>query len=342
MNLETTKEKLNLTNLIIDQDSTKHITLLVTGACGFIGSNFVNYMHDKYENLNIINLDALYYCASVLNVKEHIRNSPRYKFIKGNVNSGDLVSFILKEYNVMYIIHFAAMSHVDLSFNESLKYTTDNVLGTHTLLECCRLYNKIKRFIHVSTDECFGSSEHGKNEKPKTEESILLPSNPYSSSKAAAEMFCHAYKCSYNMPIIITRGNNVFGPNQYPEKLIPKFIKLLKEDSQVTIQGDGSCVRSFLHVSDVVNAFDIILRKGVIGEIYNVGSDPEEEYSVLEIAKILIKMIKGGDEENFNKYIKYIEDRPFNDKRYFISSEKLKKLGWVIKKNFLEGLSELI
>ena len=142
------------------------------------------------------------------------------------------------------------------------------------------------------------------------------------------------------MPIIITRGNNVYGPNQYPEKLIPLFIKLLKEDKKVTIQGDGSNVRAFLHSSDVSTALDFILTKGKIGEIYNIGSDEDKEYTVFEIAEILIKKIKKT--ENINEHITYIEDRPFNDKRYYISNEKVKKLGWEIKKDFMEGLDELI
>ena len=141
------------------------------------------------------------------------------------------------------------------------------------------------------------------------------------------------------MPIIITRGNNVYGPNQYPEKLIPRFIKLLKEGEKVTIQGDGSNVRAFLHTDDVIRGVETVLDKGIIGEIYNIGSDEDSEYTVLEIAKILIKMVK--NDESYDDYITYIEDRPFNDKRYYISNDKLKKLGWEIKKDFMEGLREL-
>ena len=142
------------------------------------------------------------------------------------------------------------------------------------------------------------------------------------------------------MPIIITRGNNVYGPDQYPEKLIPKFIELLKNGKKVTIQGDGSNVRAFLHVLDVAKALELILEKGKIGEIYNIGSDEDKEYTVLEIAKILIKLIHKN--ENYDDYIEYIEDRPFNDKRYYISNEKVKNLGWEIKKDFYEGITELI
>ena len=215
----------------------------------------------------------------------------------------------------------------------------DNVLGTHTLLECCRHYqNKTKnliKIIHVSTDEVYGETI---DNDLKNESSILMPTNPYAATKAGAEMIAISYIKSYNLPIIITRGNNVYGPNQYPEKLIPLFIKQLKENKQVTIQGDGTAIRSFLHVDDVCTAFEIILFKGEIGEIYNIGT--HVEYSVLQIAKMLIKLIKRTD--NFQSYTRFIEDRPFNDSRYFISSEKLINLGWEIKINFEDGIKMLI
>jgi UDP-glucose 4,6-dehydratase len=179
-----------------------------------------------------------------------------------------------------------------------------------------------------------------KNENKKTEESILCPTNPYAATKASAELIAQSYYYSFNIPIIITRGNNVYGPNQYPEKIIPKFIKFLIEGKKVTIQGDGSNVRAFIHVCDVVKAFDIILEKGVIGEIYNIGSDDNEEYTVRDVAEILIKKIKKS--ENYDDYIEHIVDRPFNDKRYYISNEKIKSLGWEITQNFDEGIDNLI
>ena len=314
--------------------------LLVTGCCGFIGSNFVNFYFDKNENAEIINLDAMYYCASEQNIEENVRNSNRYHLVKGNLCSYDLVYNILEFYKIDTVIHFAAQSHVQNSFNESLQYTNDNIVGTHTLLEACRRYGKIKRFIHVSTDEVYGESMIEEEEKQKTEESILCPTNPYAATKAGAELIAQSYYHSFKMPIIITRGNNVFGPNQYPEKLIPRFIKLLKENKKVTIQGDGSNVRAFLHAFDVADAFILILEKGKIGEIYNIGSHDDNEYTVLQVAQILIKMIKQN--ENYNDYIEYIEDRPFNDKRYYISNQKLKDLGWDVKINFIDGLKQLI
>jgi dTDP-glucose 4,6-dehydratase len=243
-------------------------------------------------------------------------------------------------YNIDTIIHFAAQSHVQNSFSDSLQYTNDNILGTHTLLECCRRYNKIVKFIHISTDEVYGESMIQENENKKTENSVLCPTNPYAASKAGAELIAKAYYHSFKMPIIITRGNNVYGPNQYPEKLIPLFIELLKNNKPVTIQGDGSNIRAFLHVFDVCSALRLILEKGVIGEIYNIGSDEHDEYTILETAAKLIKKIQNTEE--YEKWITYIEDRPFNDKRYYISNDKVKELGWEISVKFEDGISELV
>ena len=308
------------------------MNLLVTGGCGFIGSNFINYIYNKNIYNFIVNLDAMYYCANEYNININVRISDTYKFIKGNLQSSDIINFILDEYKITHIIHFAAQSHVQNSFDDSMQYTMDNIVGTHTLLECCRKYKNIIKIIHVSTDEVYGESL---NDDLKNEQSILIPTNPYAATKAGAELIAMSYIKSYNLPIIITRGNNVYGPNQYPEKLIPYFIKLLNSGKPVTIQGDGSAKRSFLHVDDTCSAFEIILDKGKIGEIYNIGADIDSsEYTVMEIAKILINYIPGT--------IEFIQDRPFNDSRYFISNEKLKKLGWKIKKEFNIGIKELV
>ena len=315
--------------------------LLITGGCGFIGSNFINYFFNNNNNYNkLINLDAMYYCASENNVNEEIRNDSNYVLIKGNLNDTELIENILKKYNITHVIHFAAQSHVQNSFEDSIKFTYDNVLGTHTLLEASRQYKKIQKFIHVSTDEVYGESMNTIEEMCKTEHSILCPTNPYAATKAGAELIAQSYLHSYKMPIIITRGNNVYGKNQYPEKLIPRFIKLLNENKKVTIQGNGTSVRAFLHAYDTAKAFETILEKGKIGEIYNIGCDENMEYSVLDIAKILIKMIKKT--ENYDDYIEYIEDRPYNDMRYYISNEKLKNLGWSIDVDLLSVLTDLI
>lgn len=314
--------------------------LLVTGGCGFIGSNFVNYYFKQNSDVMIVNLDAMYYCASETNVSEEVRNSDRYHLVKGNLCSYDLIANILNIYQIDTIIHFAAQSHVQNSFEDALQYTHDNVQGTHTLLEASRKYGKIIRFIHISTDEVYGESMLNENEEKKNENSILCPTNPYAATKAAAELIAKSYYHSFKMPIIITRGNNVYGPNQYPEKLIPRFIQQLKKDEKVTIQGDGSNVRAFLHVNDVCSALKLVLERGEIGEIYNVGSDDHHEYTVLQIAHILIEKIK--QTKNHDDWITYIEDRPFNDKRYYISNEKVKQLGWTIDMDFDNGINELI
>jgi dTDP-glucose 4,6-dehydratase len=316
------------------------MNLLVTGCCGFIGSNFVNYYFKENSSVNIINLDAMYYCASENNVDEHIRKSDRYKLIKGNLCSFELISSTLELYNIDTVIHFAAQSHVQNSFDDALQYTNDNVVGTHTLLEACRKYGKIQRFIHISTDEVYGESMISENEEKKNEGSVLCPTNPYAATKAAAELIAKSYYHSFKMPIIITRGNNVYGPNQYPEKLIPIFIQQLLKGNQVTIQGDGSNVRAFLHVSDVCSALKLVLENGKIGEIYNIGSDDHHEYTVSQVAHILIEKIIGT--KDYDKWISYIQDRPFNDKRYYISNQKVKDLGWTIETDFNNGIDELI
>jgi UDP-glucose 4,6-dehydratase len=316
------------------------INLLITGGCGFIGSNFINWIW-KTNKYNIINFDAMYYCASENNIDKNIRESENYVLIKGNLTNMDLVKEVLVCHKPICVVHFAAQSHVQNSFDDSMQFTMDNIVGTHTLLEACRLYGKIERFIHVSTDEVYGESMLEENTLHKTEHSVLCPSNPYAATKAGAELIAQSYYHSYRMPIIITRGNNVYGPNQYPEKLIPRFIKLLKENQKVTIQGNGQNVRAFLHAEDTARAFEVILERGVLGEIYNIGCDEGMEYSVMEVAKILIQMIKGS-EVNINDWIEYIPDRPFNDARYYISNNKLKNLGWDIRIEFMDGLKEII
>lgn len=314
------------------------MNLLVTGGCGFIASNFINYYYNKNRESKIVNIDAMYYCASVNNVEESIRKSKRYKFIEGNINDINLIKYILKEEKITHIIHFAAQSHVDNSFDDSLLYTEDNVRGTHVLLESVRKVNLDIIFLHISTDEVYGESQL--DETAKDEMTILCPTNPYAASKAAAEMLVNSYIHSYGLKGIISRGNNVFGPNQYPEKLIPKFIKLLKENKKCTIHGEGKSLRTFIHVLDVAKAVDCILANGIIGEIYNIGSEQQYELSVLDVAKILIKKIHKSD--NYENFITFVKDRPFNDKRYFITNKKLKNLGWKQEISFEDGINHLI
>ena len=316
------------------------VHLLVTGGYGFIGSNFINYYFPKNKVDKLVNLDALYYCANINNITDDIKNDSKYVFVHGNLCDDILVSKVMQEHTITHIIHFAAQSHVQNSFEDSLSFTKDNIVGTHVLLECCRKYGKIVKFIHVSTDEVYGESMNTIHEQHKTEHSVLCPTNPYAATKSGAELIAQSYNHSYKMPIIITRGNNVYGPNQYHEKLIPRFIKLLQNDQKVTIQGNGTSVRAFLHSYDTSKAFECILEKGKIGEIYNIGCDEHMEYSVMDIAKILIKIIKQTD--NYEKWIEFVEDRVFNDQRYYISNNKLKKLGWNIEIDLLSGLKTIL
>ena len=313
--------------------------IFVTGGAGFIGSHFINNIYLKYKNIKLINFDALYYCANETeNIKPEIRKDvSRYTFIHGNLRSLDLLTYVFKTNAITHVVHFAAQSHVQTSFTDALTYTQDNVVGTHNLLETVRLHcATLEKFIHVSTDEVYGENEDA---GIKTEKSILCPTNPYAATKASAELLAQAYYHSFKMPIIITRGNNVYGPNQYPEKVIPKFIKQLNSGLKVTIQ-NGSCKRAFLHAQDTATAFITIMECGKIGEIYNIGCNENMEYSILEVATLLIKKIKNS--ENYHEFIEYIEDRPFNDQRYYISNSKLKALGWKITIDFEEGINDLI
>lgn len=317
------------------------ISLLVTGGAGFIGSNFINHFCVKHPEVRVTNFDALYYCANEQHVCEAVRSSPNYCFVNGNLQDYDAVERVVKENAITHVIHFAAQSHVQNSFEDSFTYTDDNVKGTHHLLEACRKHApRLVKFVHCSTDEVYGESLLDQDEPHKTECSILTPTNPYAATKAAAEMLANSYHHSFGLPVVVTRGNNVYGPNQYPEKLIPRFIKLLQEGKKVTIQGDGSCVRAFLHVDDTARAFETILFKGRIGEVYNIGCHEGMEYSVMDVAKMLIKRIH--DTEDYDAWIEYIEDRPFNDQRYYISNQKLKELGWSIEVGFDEGVCQLL
>ena len=330
----------NKKQIVTDFPNQKGTTLLVTGGSGFIGSNFINLIMERFDKINLINFDAMYYCANEENVDLKWRISPRYQFIKGNLCSFDLVRHVLETHSPTHIIHFAAQSHVQNSFSDALQYTQDNIVGTHTLLEATRLYGKIQKFIHVSTDEVYGQSLLDLEEKHKTEHAILCPTNPYAATKAGAELIAQSYNHSFNMPIVITRGNNVYGPNQYPEKVIPLFIQQLKDNKPITIQGNGSCVRAFLHAHDTATAFQCILEKGKVGEIYNIGCDEGMEYSILQVAKLLIEQIKNTSK--YEKWITYIDDRPFNDLRYYISNHKLKNLGWRITMDFDKGIKMLL
>lgn len=297
--------------------------VLVTGGCGFIASNFLNIMKQRYPDTTFINIDKLDYCSNVENVNPGVAT-----FIKGNVGNKELVEHLIQKYSFDAVFHFAAQSHVDNSFENALSFTMDNTHATHVLIEACRRHIPNVEFIHFSTDEVYGES---KTDVPFTEvEGVLRPTNPYSASKAAAEMIVRSYIESFGMNIKIIRCNNVYGPNQYPEKLIPKFKRLLKEGKKCTIHGKNcaNIKRAFMHVEDVVDAVEIVWKKGTAGDIYNIASD--DELTVIEVTHLIIETILGTTE--YDKWITYVEDRPFNDKRYFICADKLKSLGWRQKK----------
>lgn len=304
------------------------MNLLVTGGLGFIGSNFINHIFhtDELRVSRLINIDKFSYCSSLENIADNVSKDPRYMYIKCDLNDNSFLRFIMKEYQITHVIHFAAQSHVDTSFDSSLEYTKDNVLGTHNLLDAIKNTNPQIFLLHFSTDEVYGESISG--DDVKTENSILIPTNPYSASKAAAEMFVSAYIKSYSIRCIIARCNNVFGLNQYHEKVIPKFHKQIREGGKCTIHGNGKNIRNFIHVSDVCRAVCIMIHKGKLGEIYNISGNIE--MSVLDLAEKIVKDYYGQDVDP-SLYIEFVENRPFNDNRYNINSDKLEQLGWNVQ-----------
>lgn len=314
-------------------DQFKPTSILITGGAGFIGSHVAIRLAKMYSDYKVVVLDKLDYCASLRNL-DSIKDLPNFKFIKGDIQSMDLLSYVLDTEKIDTVMHFAAQTHVDNSFGNSLAFTMNNTFGTHVLLESCRMNGNIRRFINVSTDEVYGETSLGK-EEGLTESSHLDPTNPYSAAKAGAEMVARAYITSYNMPIIITRGNNVYGPHQFPEKAIPKFTLLASRGRDIPLHGGGDSVRSYLFVEDVAEAFDCILHKGVDGEVYNVGTDKER--TVKEVASDIAKHF-GMDPSK----IVTVKDRAFNDKRYYIGSQKLAELGWVERTAWEDGLKRTI
>ena len=300
--------------------------VLVTGGLGFIGSNFINHLLKETE-YEVINVDKCDYMAREHNVPDH----PRYRYIRGDITEQYHMRHVFREHQPDALIHFAAQSCVTKSFDLAFQYTQDNVLGTHVLLETAKEYGKLQKFIHISTDEVYG--EIGTTEV-SGENSPLNPSNPYSASKAAAELYVRAYANAYKLPCIITRGNNVFGPQQYPEKVIPLFITQILNQNSVTIHGDGSTRRNFIHVDDVSRAVELVLMKGQIGKTYNIGS--QHEFSVNEIFEKISTIMGKGQCEHVK------DPRPFNDSRYCIDSSELRKLGWSENFNFELKLKETI
>lgn len=307
--------------------------ILLTGGYGFIGSEVANQIFSSYpEAEKLVILDRIDYNSRPENVDESVRKDPRFHFVKGDLCSFDLLSFVLEEYQIDLVIHIAAQTHVDQSFENSLKFTRDNVLGTHTLLEACRKYGKIKRFVHMSTDEVYGEADN----EAHHEGSLLDPTNPYAASKAGAEFILRSYGYSYKFPYVIIRGNNVYGHGQFPDKIIPKFILYLHLDRKLPIHGTGTAKRMFVHVDDMARGILLVAKKGELGEIYNIGS--RNEYTVLEIASLLCSLMKKDPKNS----LEFVPDRNFNDKRYFIDYTKVSQLGWKEEISFEEGIKETI
>lgn len=303
------------------------LNILVTGGLGFIGSNFIRHMLEKYPDYKIINLDKLTYAGNPDNLKD-IENERNYSFVHGDICDPDIVNDIMKK--VDHVVHFAAESHVDRSIENGSAFVTTNVLGTHTLLESA-LEHGIKRFIHISTDEVYGSIEKGSFK----ETDILTPSSPYSSSKAGSDLLAQSYYITHGLPVIITRCTNNFGPFQYPEKLIPLFITNLLENRKVPVYGNGLNVRDWIYVTDHCKAVDLLLHKGKIGEIYNIGGGTEK--TNLQITTGILEMV-GKDES----MIEYVKDRRGHDLRYSLDCSKLNDLGWDPEYDFDDALLETV
>lgn len=311
-------------------------SILITGGYGFIGSEVVNTTFKRIPHLKqVVVLDRIDYCSRPNNILPEVQKDCRYKFIRGELQDHNLLHLILEDYHIDTVIHMAAQTHVDHSFSNPLKFTQDNVLGTHTLLEVCRRYGKIKRFIHMSTDEVYGEGSHDEV-NPSHEKSLLDPTNPYAATKASAEFMVKSYGYSYNFPYIIIRGNNVYGHGQYPDKLIPKFSLYLHLGKKVPIHGQGTAKRTFVHVTDMANGILTVTLKGQLGEIYNIGS--RNEYSVIEITKKLCEILN----KDPSLVIEYGPDRNFNDQRYFIAYDKISALGWTEEVPFEQGLKDTI
>ncbi|KAJ3073486.1 hypothetical protein HDU98_001414 [Podochytrium sp. JEL0797] len=335
-------------------------SILLTGGAGFIGSHVVAKIVLEHPNCRVYTMDKLDYCSSSSNLRM-LEGCTNHHFIKGDITSADFVNYIIAEHKIDTIMHFAAQSHVDNSFGDSFEFTRNNIFGTHVLLEAAR-QNSIKRFIHVSTDEVYGEVEKGKCD----EATILAPTNPYAATKAAAESLVMAYFKSFDLPVIITRSNNIYGPHQYPEKIIPKFICSLLNGKKCYIHGDGSNSRHYLYADDVAAAMILVLKKGIPGETYNIGSDVE--LSNLQLLRYMLLQIElegitppdgvaksaesgvvplsalgdltklGSKLDGEGRFFDFVEDRPFNDKRYAIDSTKMHALGWKPEVSFEEGI----
>jgi dTDP-glucose 4,6-dehydratase len=305
------------------------LKILVTGGLGFIGSNFCRYTLTKHPDYEIINIDKIGIGANPTNLKD-LENEKRYKFIKGNICDSNVLNKLIKKVNA--IVNIAAETHVDRSLANPPVFIENNTVGTFTILEAIRKYNNKAKLIHVSTDEIYGEIKEGsfkEHDRPN-------PSNPYSASKAAADMLVLAYHRTYGLHTIISRCTNNFGPYQFPEKLIPKTIIRASLNLKVPIYGLGRNVRDWIHVLDHCEALDMLLKDGKEGEIYNISSG--NEYENIEVVKRILKIMDKDE-----SLIEFVEDRPGHDVRYSLDSSKIRsELGWKPKYNFKDALKETV
>jgi dTDP-glucose 4,6-dehydratase len=318
--------------------ATTLATTLVTGGCGAIGSEVINRLKALHLDIQFVNLDLLTYAGKQENIEQPFDN---YIFENGDIRDPEKVKEVLQKYKPKYIIHLAAETHVDNSFGNSFVFTSTNVYGTHVLLECVREYvslgGGLEKFVHMSTDEVYGSV--GDDEEAKYENSLFAPSNPYAATKAAAEMLCHAYLKSWGIPIVIARCNNAISKYQNEEKLIPKIIACMLKGEKIPVHGKGQSKRVFIHAFDIADALWTMIEKGIVGDIYNIGTSME--YSVMEVIRCILHIMGygGGELEN---HIEYVPDRVFQDYRYFIDSSALRQLGWSEKIGFEEAVKNVL
>ncbi len=302
--------------------------VLVTGGAGFIGSNFVRYLLDHHSDYYVVNFDKLTYAGNLENLSD-ISSNPNYKFVKGDICNQKQVEKVVSS-GIDVIVNFAAETHVDRSILSPQDFIKTDVIGTQILLEAVKKF-KIKRYIQISTDEVYGSIKRGSF----TEESQIKPNSPYSASKAGGDLLVMSYYKTYGLPVIITRSSNNFGPYQYPEKLIPFFITQALSNKKVPLYGDGKNVRNWLYVEDNCSALDLVMKKGKIGEVYNIGGSVEVEN--IRIAEGILKLLGKS-----KKLIKYVADRPGHDRRYSLNSSKVRKLGWKSNPDFDRDLSQTV
>ena len=308
------------------------MNILVTGGCGFIGSNFIKHILDKYKNYKIVNIDKLTYAGNKDNLKDYEMHH-NYYFAEGDINEKDLVRLLIKSKNIDTIVNFAAESHVDRSIENSDEFIHTNINGTHSLLNMLHEF-PIKKYVQISTDEVYGTLTE--DDEPFTENTPLAPNSPYAASKTSADLLCRSFYETYKYPIVITRCSNNYGPNQYPEKLIPLMIQKLKNDEKLPVYGDGKNVRDWIHVQDHCEAIDEVLHNGRDGEVYNIGGECEKRN--LHIIEFLLMNLKKSYD-----LIEFVEDRKGHDWRYAMDISKIKKeLGWEPKIDMRKGLEELI